>query len=60
MAIQRFFLLGEDESTTAVEFNVDPAMDMKTLQQALGEHYHVVQPSGNIPEFESSGAETDI
>ena len=46
MAIQRFYLVGEDPNTTAVEINVEPSMEVKVLKQAVAEHYHIAVPSG--------------
>ncbi|KAK6068754.1 cytochrome p450 [Seiridium cupressi] len=45
MSSQKFYLIGDDPST-AREISAEPAWKLETLQKAVGQEFHVVQPQG--------------
>ncbi|RPA80541.1 putative cytochrome P450 [Ascobolus immersus RN42] len=45
MAIQKFFLVGEDPKT-ALDIEVNPSMEYKTLQSGIATQYHICEAKG--------------
>lgn len=45
---KQFYLVGDDPSTArSIEF--DGSQTLKSLQEVLGDEFHIIQPSGKKP-----------
>lgn len=45
---KQFYLVGDDPST-ARSVEVDASQTLKSLQEVLGDEFHIIQPSGKKP-----------
>ena len=45
---KQFYLVGDDPST-ARSIEIDSRQTLKSLQEVLGDEFHIIQPSGKKP-----------